>query len=305
MKINWKKIKSIADRNAFFLENAPEDFIKDVKNSEGKLFKDLSSLIDDFETEDGRIKKSTKNLFMVNKVDQVFKSFSFGAGIVMITSLITKLQTTLSNSFNYYSEIVDSKASLFSRIKDTLVSLTNKRIGINDEGKAVNGGYISDLLNMTNVRNETRELIYRRMLSEPTPTDLKNDVQLFISGDSEKDVRGAIEKFYARFTGSSFGQIDRMASLQFANEYQLTQFLYYGTIIKTSRPFCKRKINGIYTITEGMQWPYENPKPLGISIATYNPAVDMGGENCRHLPMFLTDAMAQEMKDKGFSGFNG
>jgi len=107
------------------------------------------------------------------------------------------------------------------------------------------------------------------------------------------------------YVGDFFTVIDRMASAQFGKEYNLTEFIYYGTIIKTSRPFCRKKIHGIYTIEQGMLWPFESPAPLGISVSTYNPVIDMGGENCRHVAFFLTRDMSDEMKERGFVGFNG
>lgn len=303
MKWNWNKIKRIADRNALFLENIPEDFIDgDVEMSEEELVNLLWLLIDDMEAEDGKIKKSRKNLFMINQVDNIFRSFALAGGLLLLTKMIGKFQKVVANVFSYFGEII-GQSSKFDKAKKSVLDLVNRRLGIKD-GEAVKGGYVSDLLEMTEVKNQTKELLYQNILSEPSPTALKKSIKEFISG-SDEDKRGAIRKFYARFTGSSFTYIDRMATFEFATAYGLTQFIYYGTIIKTSRAFCRKKIHGIYTIEEGLKWPYENPKPLGISNATYNPVIDMGGENCRHVAFFLTDEMADEMRGKGFSGFNG
>lgn len=302
MAFDWEKIKRIADRNALFLENIPEDFIDgDVKMSEEELITLLWLLIDDMEAEDGKVKKSRKNLFMINQVDNIFRSFALAGGLLLLTKLIGKFQKIVSNVFSYFGEII-GRSSKFDKAKKSVLDLVNRRLGIKD-GEAVKGGYLSDLLEMAEIKNQTKEFLYQNILSEPSPTALKNSIKQFLSGD--EDTRGAIGKFYARFTGSSFTYIDRMATFDFAMTYMLTQFIYYGTIIKTSRAFCRKKIHGIYTIQEGLKWPYENPKPLGISNATYNPVIDMGGENCRHVAFFLTDEMADEMRGKGFIGFNG
>lgn len=303
MERSWERSKKIADRKTKFIESVPEQFIDvDVKKSEAELIEALNDLIDQMETEDGHIKKTKKNFMMIDKVDQVFRSFAFGAGFVMMGSLISKFNKVVSNVFSYFGTILDPSTKKFNSTKKDILDLVNRRLGIKD-GEAVNGGFISDLIEMSEVKNNVKENLFRDILSEPTPTELKKSIKTFLSG--EKDKRGAIRKFYSRFTGDSFSTIDRMATLEFATANELTQFVYYGTVIKTTRPFCRKKINGIYSISEGLKWPYETPKPLGISTATYNPVVDMGGENCRHLAYFITDDMADEMRSKGFNGFNG
>lgn len=299
MKIKWEDIQKIAERNALFLEEVPEDFLStDVSMTEDELVTLLWLMLDDFETEDGRIKKNRKNFFLVNRVDQLFKTFALAGGLMLMSKLIKKFQKIVSNNAGYYQGILGS-TERFSKIKTFVTDLVNRRLGVNNDGSMKTGGYMSDLANMTTVRNEIRELIYKNVLAEAKITDLRKVLQGFIVGD--KDTKGIVYKFYSKFAYDSFSQIDRMASAQFASEFNLTQFIYAGIIIKNSRAFCRKKINGIYTIAEGMKWPYESPAPIGISTATYNPAIDMGGINCKHVPLFITREIADDLLNRGFS----
>lgn len=299
MKLTWENIQKIAERNAIYLEEVPEAFLnKDVKMTEEDLILLLLLLLDDFETEDGRIKKNRKNFFLVNKVDQIFKTFAVAGGMVLMGKLINKFQKVVTNNNGYYAGILGT-GDKFNKSRNAIIDLVNRRLGLNEDGSLKTGGYISDLSNMTTVRNEIRELFYKNVLSETKVTDFRKNLTGLMLGD--KDTKGLIFKFYSKFAYDSFSQIDRMASAQFASDFNLTTFIYYGIIIKTSRAFCRKKINGIYTIAEGMKWPYESPAPVGISVATYNPVIDMGGINCKHVALFITRAIEEDLLNRGFT----
>lgn len=299
MEIIWKNIQAIAERNALYLEEVPENFLnKDVTATEEELILLLLLLLDDFETEDGRIRKSRKNFLMVNKVDKVFRDFATGAGLLMIAKLISKFQKVLSNNSNYYYRIL-GRSQRFTQANNDILDLVNRRLGINADGSVKSGGYISDLNTMNTVRNEVREQFYKNVLGETKINDFRKNLTGLVVGD--KDTNGIVYKFYSKFAYDTFSQIDRMASSQFAEEFGLTTFIYYGVIVKNSRAFCRKKINGIYTIADGMKWPYESPAPIGISTATYNPVIDMGGINCKHVALFITRAIEEDLLNRGFT----
>lgn len=299
MKLTWENIQKIAERNAIYLEEVPEAFLnKDLKMTEEELILLLLLLLDDFETEDGKIKKNRNNFFLVNRVDQIFRAFAVAGGLVLMNKLIGKFQKVVANNSSYYYNLL-GRSDQFTRANNIITDLVNRRLGLDTDGSMKPSGYMSDLANMTTVRNETRELLYKNVLAEGKVTEVRKLLQNFIVGEGDKN--GAVYNFYSKFAYDSFSQIDRMASSQFATEFGLTSFIYAGIIIKNSRAFCRKKINGIYTIPEGMKWPYENPAPIGISVATYNPVIDMGGINCKHVPLFITREMEKDLLNRGFT----
>lgn len=299
MKLTWEEVQKIAERNALFLDTQPDDFLnQDVTTSENELVTLLWLLMDDFETEDGNIKKSRKNLIIVSRIDSTFNLFAAAGGAVLLGSLLNRFSQVIKNNLNYFGEIL-TKNERFNSVSSKIVDLINKRLGITSAGAVVKDGYVSTLLTNTIVKNEARELLYKGVLSGNKVSNLRLSMQNFITGG--KDKPGAIYKFYSKFAYDTFGQIDRMASVEFAEEYKLRWFVYAGTIIPTSRAFCRKHINGIYNVVEAADWIYQIPSPLGVSELTYDPVIDMGGVNCRHSPIFLTDGMAEELFRRGVS----
>lgn len=297
--MEWEQIQAIAERNAIFLDEQPEDFLNtDVKLTEEELVLLLWLLIDDFETEDGLIKKNNKNFLMVTRVDELFKDFALAGGFLLIVKLIGRLQRVLSNNFSYYARLL-GRSEKFTKTSASVRKFVNRRLGLAEDGSMVKDGYVNTLYGDKTIRNKAREIIFRGVLSGNKPSDLKTNIKNYISG-TEK-TKGAIEKFYSQFAYDTFGQIDRMASVQFADRYGLQWFIYYGTLIATSRAFCRKHINGIYNVVEARNWIYQNPRPLGISESTYDPVIDMGGVNCRHTPFFLTEDMKDDLFNRGFS----
>lgn len=298
-KETLKYLKQQADKNALFLENQPETFLDETLDGEMVLSKNLLLLVDKLETENGKIKNTKKNLLLITELDAIFTNFRNGAGLAIVTSLIKNLNTVVSNSFKYYSLFLGGD-KLASTKKD-IVSLVNDRYGINPDGTMKKDQFVYSLLNDKSVQNETREIFYTSVIGTATIPEIRKTVDEFANGKKEKEkiTRGAIYKFYSRFTGDVFSETDRMSSLIFANEFGLDTFLYYGIIENNSRPFCIKNINKLFTIKEAEKWPFQNPKPLGID-ATYNPVINMGGKNCKHLAMFLNKELVDEYKKGGF-----
>lgn len=298
MKITWENIKELAERNAIYLDEVPEAFLdKDVKMTEEELITLLLLLLDDFEVEDGLIKKNRHNFFLINKVDVLFNGFIATTGLALMGRLIDKLQKVVTNNSRLYSVMYTDRSG-FNRTKKNIIEMVNRRLGFDAEGKMKPAGYLDDLMKMNTVKNNTRELFYRNVTAKTKVNDFRKVLQGFIVGD--KDKGGAIYSFYSKFAYDSFSQIDRMASAEFAAQMGLTKFIYAGKLIKSSRKFCIKKIHGIYTMKEAERWPYEDPAPIGISVATYNPAIDMGGVNCKHMPVFITEEMVEDLEGRGF-----
>ncbi len=296
--LTWEEVQAIAERNALFLDKQPDDFLnEDVKLSEDELVTLLWLLIDEFDVEDGNIKKTRKNLLIIGRLDSTFQMFASAGGAVLLGKLLKRFSSVIENNVSYFREILGTSAK-FNTTRSKIIDLINRRLGIKTDGGVVKDSYVSSLLANTLIKNEAREILYKGVLSGSKVSNLRLSMQNFIFG---VDKPGAIYKFYSKFAYDTFGQIDRMASVEFAEEYKLRWFIYAGTIITTSREFCRKHINGIYNVTEAKDWIYQRPAPIGVSELTYDPVLDMGGVNCRHSPIFLTDGMAEELFRRGLS----
>jgi hypothetical protein len=73
-----------------------------------------------------------------------------------------------------------------------------------------------------------------------------------------------------------------------ADDVGLRYFKYSGNIIKTTRKFCERRAGKIFTIEEAQTWQQEQGQ--GLPVIPY-----LGGYNCRHSMVFMTEDRALKM----------
>jgi hypothetical protein len=297
MARTWKQIKKIADRNAIFFDEKPDDFLDtDAGLAERELLVILLALLDDFDTEDGMIKRD--NLPLVFLFDDAYDLFVKTAMFVLLSSFIEGINQGVQYNIDYYRSLLGNTRK-FRRVEQQVIDEVNKRLGIEQEGGLTPGGYLDTMQREQMTKNELREKLYRDTLTQQPKKETRETLIEIVTG--AKDKRGIIGRFYSKFAYDTFAQVDRMVSWKFAQEYGLTDFIYYGIIIPTSRKFCINHVNKIHTVEEAQSWIKENPGPIVESPATYDPIIDAGGINCAHMCLFLTKELAESMLNNGYS----
>lgn len=295
-KTTWEVMKKVADRNAIFLEEEPDRFIEeDVRAYQMAIFEALRDMIGVLETDsNGRLVNSRKNIQGIANIGRELKYLGIQNGSQLINSYLKTVNTVLKNNFELFTVIVYNNEE-FRDTRKQIVDEVNVRLGINDQGNLRKDGYLDQILNEGSTFSTITENLFSSAYSNAYLKDVISDARAYLNG--HKNTKGAVEAFYSQhLMRESFGEIDRIASATFARKYGLTKFFYAGTLIKTSRAFCRHKIHGLYTIEEARQWINENPKPIVANPDSYNPIIQMGGFNCRHCPVFVTDEMAYQMK---------
>lgn len=87
-------------------------------------------------------------------------------------------------------------------------------------------------------------------------------------------------------TNTQLAGFQRSIHIQKADELELQYFLYAGSLIKSSRPFCIQRSGRIYTTKEAMTWDNKQ----GLPTIPY-----LGGYNCRHTMVFMSQEKAISM----------
>ena len=130
MKKKWEDVQKIAERNALFLDQQPDDFLEtDVPKSEKELILLLLLLLDDFDQDGGRVQNNRKNFLLVNRVDKLFRDFATGAGFVLLAKLISRFQKVVSNNVDYFKNLLGS-SYLFNNTSKDVTDLVNSRLGM-------------------------------------------------------------------------------------------------------------------------------------------------------------------------------
>lgn len=283
-----KGLKKLIREKIAYLDAIPDEFINQVRGAESPLF-DLivSDFIDLLDTKDGKILKTTANFRLVSAIDKIWVQFQAKHGLALVESHLSSMETIVKNNLDYYSEILTNNKAFIDRAKN-ITSLINRRLGINPDGSLIKKGYIKGILDDESVRNELKEFAIKGVANSSGFDDFKSKFEKLIKGDTDK--LGGLSSYYRNIAYDSYKQLDGLNNKIFGEQFGLTYFVYDGTIIKTSRTFCKTHVDLIFTVEQAKEWI--NDPDLTAIPPNYDPLVDMGGYGCRHTPRFITDDMA-------------
>lgn len=328
--MTWKELQKIGNDKADFLDRLPDIFMASVYAAQKKLFNELLAFMDGLDTEDGHILNNRANLNRVNMIDELFSAYQRVIIFSLLGKIIDGVDITVKKSTTYYKtmlqfneDFVNAPVSLNKFVtkaaagETTITSLAktermimetiNTRLGISSSGTLIQQGYLYNVYNNSNALNATRELMYKAVITEMPVTGFKEVLKEEVVGlvealpnETDKVLKnGVLAKDYAVISNDIFAKVDRTVSTIIKNEYELRYFIYGGTIIKKTRPFCKEKCNKVYSTDEAKKWPDEIPGPIAIDKDTYDAVIDMGGINCRHSPLFITNELFEVLKSEG------
>jgi hypothetical protein len=288
-----KGLKKLIKERIAFLEAIPDDFINQtVRGAESPLF-DLvvSEFVDKLDTKDGKILNTIANLRLVAAIDKAWQKFQAKAGLEVVEQHLSNFEKIVNTNVEYYKHILEDNETFLNRAKG-ITSIINRRLGINPDGTLIKEGYLGGILEDVSVRNQLKEFSIKSVANGAGFEQFKKDFSTYIKGNDAK--LGVLSKYYRNIAYDSYKQIDGLHNKLFGQKFGLIYFLYDGTIIKTTRKFCRRHCYKIFTVEEAQQW-IKDPDLTAIP-DNYDPLVDMGGFGCRHIPRFLTNDMAIDLE---------
>lgn len=120
-------------------------------------------------------------------------------------------------------------------------------------------------------RRELEDLFARTLTTQVNP-----------SNRSEIVKAGEFERFTGRYVRDSLNQYSRVLNEAASINHEAEWFLYSGTIVGGTRPFCKEKANKYFHIEEiysweKQKWQGKHPQTNRATIFKY-----LGGYNCLH-----------------------
>ena len=129
---------------------------------------------------------------------------------------------------------------------------------------------------------------------------LKDQLRVITTGTPESP--GLYSKALQNLVLDTYQQVDRAASKEYAVRLKLDTFIYAGGLIETSREFCKKRNNQVFTEEEAAKWKDDptlprskKEKDSGV-VSGYDPLVDMGRFNCRHRTRYISRELARELR---------
>jgi len=212
----------------------------------------------------------------------------------------------------YFVATLSTLPARFDKIIEKTKVLIDAKVGLRAE-KMIRGGFISSVFrdDPTGLLNLKREMS-RAVTSQMSMKEFIGVIKENVRGTPEK--LGSLQRQFQRFAYDTYQQYDRAYNKKLAEEFDLKYFVYEGGLIKDSRDFCAAHDGKVWSIEESESWKDWTPDkgeyppnyeikakdtsvvPSYIDFAGYDPLVDCGGYNCRHVLGFIPDDLAEKLR---------
>lgn len=282
-----------------FIVQRQEILKRKVTSLESTLYDSIfNKLISELELTDGKIASNNKNIDLTSALNKIFDTFNKSEYLPMIKAFSKDFQEIQKLNKTYFDILAEDKKKI-DTVSKQVDSIMEKTIGITNDGKIVNKGYLDRLVTDITLQSEIKTLTYRAVTGGQTITEYKDSIKRLIVGNDQVD--GALQKHFNTFAYDTYTQFDRTSSKLYAVKLDLKYFIYAGGEINTTRCFCDKNNGKVFSTEEAEEWkrllntdcgPIWNEKVDG----TYDPIADMGGYNCRHTPDYISETIAKKMR---------
>jgi hypothetical protein len=158
-----------------------------------------------------------------------------------------------------------------------------ERIGF-DGKKIIPNSYLDKISVTPEVKSEIADYMTNSIANKSSYKNLSKGFKELIKGTP--DSSGLLERYHNQYTFDTFNQVDESLNKVFAESLGVDQyFLYGGTVMKRTRPFCRERAGNVYTVEEAKKW---NSLEFQGKSTPYNFFIDRGGYNCRHSINYIT-----------------
>lgn len=280
--------------------------IRDLKGLERDLFEALvRKLTDVLDAGDGVIRTRRGSASINQLVDEVFRALDRGGLGQFYKSTTSDLFAILGNNDAYnailFTEVSKAGNKRYREIRSQVDRIMRGKIGVDDNGRVKPTGLLGKYFRSEAMRTAVKEALNAGMVSGKPINKLVRELEVTIKGT--RVIPGALQKTLEPLVFDTYQQFDRASNDVYAQKIGLDCFIYVGGLIETSRVFCEKHNNKVFTREEAeREWPKDSTLPRtskerasGVLVG-YNATVDMGRWRCRHRPRFIPRLLAEEMR---------
>ena len=289
-------IKKLGKRKEDYLLNAEKKMQRQVTSLEktllGIIYEDY---IGKFDTVEGSLTTSAKNIRLVAEMDLLFDTFALNYQNVVISDFGASL-ASLTPLTNAYYKDMGVKAGTLKNISEK-AGFIDKSLGLKN-GKILPGSYLDRLGQSQEVRQLLKDYVTSSLVEGKGITSFTKGFKDLVQGSKEVD--GALTGYYKQYAYDTYNQVEAAKNAFFAKEVGFDYFFYRGTIIKTSRDFCIKRAGKVFSIEEATTTWQCDPtllkrKGVGDCDDSYNALVERGRWNCRHQLDYVDKTVAESL----------
>lgn len=256
----------------------------------------LTRLLSDYnanlQTLNGVLLFNDANLLSLATLDRLVDDFSRNLVSGEMSQFGRNLLTVAESVTQYYAATGFAEGQL-RQIAEAL-NVISAYVGIRADGSLVAGGYLDRLAKLDAVKIELSNYV-RTSLAAGTPLrQYTSGLENLLKGT--RSVDGVLQRYYRQYAYDSFNQVSEAANELVAQQLDLQYFIYEGTVIDTTRAFCKKRAGKVYSVAETTDWKNDHDLIDKATKAQYRPLIERGRYNCRHQIRYISEALALKLR---------
>lgn len=251
----------------------------------------LEAVAQIFDFEGGRLKKTPKNIAALRKLERVFDRFERDIIRDELALFAAELLEVGGLSVEYYE--ATSPAAKAAAIRNSL-ELLRSVMGITADGGLVADGYLDRLGRTTEIREQLRQYMVQSIVGKRGLKDFQAGFRELVEGNAGTD--GALQRYWRQYAYDTYNQAHEIVNTSMADELELQHFIYQGSVIPTTRAFCRKKAGKVFTRAEALKWKNDPDLIDKKTAGSYNPFLERGRYNCRHWINWISKDVAETLR---------
>jgi hypothetical protein len=252
------------------LERVPDAFINSLDAVNRSIYARMEELLDQLDTTGGNIALTDSNLLLASQVAEL-------VGQIATTPEYIEALTAFAQSFEQQAAITDAyMQEVFGRLPE-----------IGSRAQIINASRVAALEQLTGAAliQELGQPLQQQILASvqngSTKKEVTNFVKEFLEGGLDgKEAR--LKAYAGTIVDTTFSVFDRTYTQILSKDLGVEFYRYSGTIIKTTRQFCKDRAGKYFTTEEVKAWGNQNWAGRIEGTNENTIFAYCGGWNCRH-----------------------
>lgn len=270
-----------------FIDDKHDELTDEVKALQQALWNKTEVIIAKLKTDEGKITGNASNYSILGQFNAISRQIKDGPKKKLIKGIVSNLFTQENLIQEYFNEFLGlERNAVEKRIHQQLLN----RIGYDGKGFVTHGTLHDLWTDDTEIRAIKAQSV-KAIAAGQSWSDFQTQMKDFVLGTDDK--LGITEAQFQTITRDLYAQNDRAITKHYSDEYELGHFIFQGGLMTSTRPFCRARNNRIFTRKEIQSWSdltFEG-KPK-----VYDPFLDVGGHNCRHVLDPISDELAAELR---------
>lgn len=271
---------------------------KAVIDFQEQLFELLASeYLPLFKLKDGVVLDNPANAALINRIDNYFDKLEKVMQRDILAPFVKSLLESASLSAEYYIGL-GFKKTVVSNLLKNKINLETK-LGVTPTGRLKKDGYLYKLGRTEQVRQQLKNFVITNLTGDTSFLDFQLAFRNLVIGNKRVKglpTTGSLQRYFDQYAYDSFNELDAVANNQFAVGLNLNHAIYEGSIIDTSRRFCKKRAGQAFEMTNVKATWKNDPDLIDKKTKdSYNPITERGRYRCRHFWKYITKAFYDKL----------